>query len=1313
MNCEFCGESVDNLIKHKNQFHESMAGYEYEPKGDNRIIDPVTGRDSDGFDSDGYDSRGLTDGRRGAKSKSQEISRPITDKECQLAFDKNWDELTQSEKLEMHRILADESFVEDEHPRAGDGKFTSGGGSAHAGKSEKDLVKGIKGGSADWKDWYRNETNEELYKEIENRNRAVPFPQRPEGVGATIFRDDPEAVSKMENKIKYLEDVQDYWKKIIKFPARDYHTKPHQLGDAKWYELTGAGANLRDAKKKLEQIKAQHASGTQLVRKPTYKDGKKRFFYDEQQPETPSTEAYNTTMDEMWLHASQDQRKKLLKTLGYNDDWARLDSIEEIGNRGGGMLRRELESVWSTLQSRTKDDLDVSFEVEFVKPTMWHCEDCDTDLGNGVNAGKHQDETGHHNIAKKRVSEVLGESWDFKSNEERWTKFEKIGFSANEAITMANLTWADLSQQIKNKLGEVEEADKEEKRNDSYDAFNNEGEHGTTTGQDIDYNKIFESTTLRTKYECEHCNAGFKSNESLMTHFNDIHAKSTDNNGCLYCNENISPENMVEHLAYEHAFVADEDHLEGARHQMHNDVKKLNNQDVQHGGFDWQEGHEVKETCSYCFGEGCEVCKGTGELDPDHMNEPFSNEADDSDEEAKNKIEDYYKHSFTGMAGDKIKDWDEKQKTAKESDEYWRNTFSNPHGYDCYQRCSVCGADVDGCSDDGTRMTDSKLKAHYDEHNKKGEIPHFDEVLANEDHWDEIEKETGKLDGQGRLDWINNRMKQLHKQDPRTYAEWQKDQEASENWKKVASDILIEHQKKGKKKGGEALAVEYQVLCQFCSSTFDLQKNDGKCEYCGKKNTIYGEAVSNEYENPWNCVKRGLEHKWVDGNAPDGTPDVYCQTCGEIKVGEAIAVEDDLDDTMMKKPKSERTVTMTAKQFRDSLKENFTGKCPECGTYAENEVDEFCLNCGASFDENDNVSESLDEPELECPECNSSKVHPNRQKGDSRFGQGKYSCNNCGATFGGENIADEDIDISGNDPEGNDVVNSINKHASRGGKYQKIRESKKDPNEYPDDSEGHIDADGNTVWEEDRIGEAKSDCMMGGKHVPIDSPDKFDPFNACTKCGDDIRLKDGIWTTTTYDERQKYLKNNSWEAKPKEENLSNVIDRVNKNNAPADGWDESDYVGEGDYEPSSNFFDADIEQRNDGYHVVQDLPTDKRSHDVEAYSEEAQTCKNGHFTFSQTKKKCPSCGEPFESNVTDGSGNIIPTDELHRIGDEAFDPMNPNAGEAWANEGWFECQDCKFFSTNQEDADKHKETGHDVGSFGFSSVMPYSKGNTV
>ena len=31
-----------------------------------------------------------------------------------------------------------------------------------------------------------------------------------------------------------------------------------------------------------------------------------------------------------------------------------------------------------------------------------------------------------------------------------------------------------------------------------------------------------------------------------------------------------------------------------------------------------------------------------------------------------------------------------------------------------------------------------------------------------------------------------------------------------------------------------------QVMCEFCSLTFELYKDNGKCEYCHEENTIYG-----------------------------------------------------------------------------------------------------------------------------------------------------------------------------------------------------------------------------------------------------------------------------------------------------------------------------------------------------------------------------------------------------------------------------------------------------------------------------------------
>ncbi len=43
--------------------------------------------------------------------------------------------------------------------------------------SEKDLVKKIKNGSKNWRDWGFNETNEKYYREIERRNRLIELPK--------------------------------------------------------------------------------------------------------------------------------------------------------------------------------------------------------------------------------------------------------------------------------------------------------------------------------------------------------------------------------------------------------------------------------------------------------------------------------------------------------------------------------------------------------------------------------------------------------------------------------------------------------------------------------------------------------------------------------------------------------------------------------------------------------------------------------------------------------------------------------------------------------------------------------------------------------------------------------------------------------------------------------------------------------------------------------------------------------------------------------------------------------------------------------
>lgn len=146
--------------------------------------------------------------------------------------------------------------------------------------SEKDLVKKIKNGSKNWRDWGFNETNEKYYREIERRNRLIELPKITK-VGK-VFRDDPNAISMMKTKIENKEKMVLYWKSIIKFPSRTYGNNLRgSLGDEKWYSLTGASTEVREAKKKLEKLESDKKAGKTLERKATFTTGKKRFYYKE------------------------------------------------------------------------------------------------------------------------------------------------------------------------------------------------------------------------------------------------------------------------------------------------------------------------------------------------------------------------------------------------------------------------------------------------------------------------------------------------------------------------------------------------------------------------------------------------------------------------------------------------------------------------------------------------------------------------------------------------------------------------------------------------------------------------------------------------------------------------------------------------------------------------------------------------------------------------------------------------------------------------------------------------------------------------
>jgi len=106
------------------------------------------------------------------------------------------------------------------------------------------------------------------------------------------------------------------------------------------------------------------------------------------------------------------------------------------------------------------------------------------------------------------------ESWSQKSSIDRIEALEKLGIKQGDAIKLSGLEFEDFGEDLQ---GALKDEDKEE----YVEVANPNSEFQQYYP---DYNNIGESQTARTKYECEYCDHGFKSNEALSIHHNDKHA---------------------------------------------------------------------------------------------------------------------------------------------------------------------------------------------------------------------------------------------------------------------------------------------------------------------------------------------------------------------------------------------------------------------------------------------------------------------------------------------------------------------------------------------------------------------------------------------------------------------------------------------------------------------------------------------------------------------------------------------------------------------------------------------------------------------
>jgi len=147
---------------------------------------------------------------------------------------------------------------------------------------------------------------------------------------------------------------------------------------------------------------------------------------------------------------------------------------------------------------------------------------------------------------------IGAESWNQKSSINKIEALERVGLKQGDAIKLSGLEFDDFGEDLQDALkGDVEDARTQMKQDkhelDGLGDYNpNDSEDAKTTGlgwqvggevdnpnsefdQNYpDYNNIGKSQTNMTNYECEFCDNGFESNESLSIHYNDKHAISPE-----------------------------------------------------------------------------------------------------------------------------------------------------------------------------------------------------------------------------------------------------------------------------------------------------------------------------------------------------------------------------------------------------------------------------------------------------------------------------------------------------------------------------------------------------------------------------------------------------------------------------------------------------------------------------------------------------------------------------------------------------------------------------------------------------------------
>ena len=262
------------------------------------------------------------------------------------------------------------------------------------------------------------------------------------------------------------------------------------------------------------------------------------------------------TIEPLWNNLSENDRKKIIinTTNGFvgqdnniKSNWDQIDHmtqqrIADNWDNAFNMIDEDKKTIYGLESYASEYSIKEEFDLQDQDGKYEMLSKADLSVTDATNYSTYSYSELPEEVkdSLKGDEDSFGESWSRKSSIDKIEALERLGIKQGDAIKLSGVEFEDFGEDLQGALkGDVEDARNRMKAQKAFlnkteddqnpTGFNNQvgGEvdnPNSEFGQNYpDYNKIGESQTSMTKYECEHCNLGFKSNESLSRHHKSIH----------------------------------------------------------------------------------------------------------------------------------------------------------------------------------------------------------------------------------------------------------------------------------------------------------------------------------------------------------------------------------------------------------------------------------------------------------------------------------------------------------------------------------------------------------------------------------------------------------------------------------------------------------------------------------------------------------------------------------------------------------------------------------------------------------------------